>query len=66
MATIHAQTVPMSPEQIFRPTVFPASEAATLVGATPVARYASWADHRSEIRRWAEDAKAHALARRAF
>lgn len=48
-----------------RQTVYPASEAAALVGDTPVVRYASWADHRNAIRRSAEDARSAALARRA-
>lgn len=41
-----------------RVPVFPASEAARLVGSTPAVRYATWDDHRREIRLTAEDARA--------
>lgn len=65
MASIHEQTSAKEIEHAPRQPVFPASEAAALVGATPVARYASWADHRSAIRQSVEDTRARALARRA-
>lgn len=64
MATNQNPTGSPMIESPSRETVVPASEAAALVGDTPVARYASWADHRSAIRRSAEDAHADALARR--
>jgi hypothetical protein len=65
MASIRKQTSSQMIERAPRQTVFSAREAAALVGGTPVARYASWADHRSAIRRSAEDARSAALARRA-
>lgn len=64
MAIIHGQTPAQTIERTPRQIVFPAKEAAPLVGGTPVARYASWADHRSAIRRSADDARSAALARR--
>lgn len=64
MAILHGQTPAQTIERTPRQIVFPAREAATLVGSTPVARYASWADHRSAIRRSADDARSTALARR--
>lgn len=65
MATIPKKTSSQMKERAPRQTVFPASEAAALVGNTPAVRYASWADHRSAIRRSADDARSDALARRA-
>lgn len=35
------------------------------VGVTPAARYATWEDHRQEMRHTADEARARALARRA-
>lgn len=64
MAIIYGQTPAQSIERSPRQAVRPASEAAALVGSTPVARYASWPDHRSAIRRSADDARSAALARR--
>ena len=64
MAIIYGQTPVQTIERSPRQAVRPASEAAALVGSTPVARYASWADHRSAIRRSAADARSVALARR--
>jgi hypothetical protein len=54
-------------EPISRPPlpVFSASEAAKLVGSTPVPKYATWDAHRQEMRRAAGEAHATALARRA-
>ncbi|WP_336342622.1 hypothetical protein [Halalkalicoccus ordinarius] len=64
MAIIHGQTPAQTIERSPRQIVYPAKEAAVMVGSTPVARYASWADHRSAIRRSADDARSAALARR--
>lgn len=64
MAIIYGQTPEQTIERFPRQAVRSASEAAALVGTTPVSRYASWADHRSAIRRSADDARSAALARR--
>lgn len=64
MAIIDGQTPVQTIERSPRQIVYPAKEAAVMVGSTPVARYASWADHRSAIRRSADDARSAALARR--
>lgn len=45
--------------------IFPASEVMTLVGTTPVPKYATWDAHRHEMRRSAGAARQLALARRA-
>lgn len=62
MATTQKHSIQMI-ERVPRETVYPAKEVAHLVGTTPVARYSSWADHRSAIRRSADDARSVALAR---
>lgn len=63
MASIKNQTSVQTIERTPRQIVYPAEEAAVMVGSTPVARYASWADHRGAISRSADDARIVALAR---
>ncbi|MFC7008356.1 hypothetical protein [Halalkalicoccus salilacus] len=65
MATIPIQTQARATEHVIYPELVAVPSREVRVGATPVARYASWSDHRHQIRQAAEQARAGRLARRA-
>lgn len=63
MATIPIQTQPRATEHVIYPEVVTVPSREVRVGVTPVARYATWDDHRRQIRQSAEQARAGRLAR---
>lgn len=63
MASIPIQTQHRPTEYVLYPEVPVVPSREVRVGATPVARYASWSDHRHQIRQAADQARAQHLAR---
>ena len=63
MASIPTQTQHQSTEYVLYPDLPVVPSREVRVGATPGARYASWDDHRHQIRQTAEQARAQHLAR---